>query len=247
MSSPSSPPTVMVTSTVTGKKVPQAGDTVSYTSTLSFGTAGRVDEEAAPLNEDLRPKNAGGVTIALSTTNDLRAGQPARFDFNLSELGTPIHTIASYLGEAGHLVILDAEGQHFVHLRALEFMGATGGKGAAGTGTGTGAESGNPSQISTPPPNGTPVAGLGTPTTGPGATGGGLSAASTATTNPVNATPGYHPPPTAPPSTSLGGGTYGPDITFEHTFDEPGLYKMWSQFLYRGQVLTADFVVRVNP
>jgi hypothetical protein len=243
-------PTVTVTDTVTGKKVPKPGDTVVYSSTITFGTAGQVQEEAAPLNEDLRPKNAGGVSIALSTTNDLRAGQPAHFVFNLSELGTPIHTIASYLGGAGHLIILDAEGQHFAHVLAQESTGAGGTESGGGTdlnqteGMGTGAESGNPSQVNTPAPNGSPVAGLGTATAPPGGGATATLAAATATTNP---TPGVHPLPTAPPSTSLGGGTFGPDITFEHEFEEPGLYKLWAQFLYRGQVLTADFVVRVNP
>lgn len=238
-------PTVLVTDPVTGKKVPKAGDTVIYTNTITFGTAGQVTEEPATLSEDLRPKNAGGVTVALSTTNTLRVGQPVRFAFTLSEMGDPIHTIAPYLGEAGHLVILDQEAQHFTHTYALESLGATGGEGTTGVteGMGTGAESGNPSQVSTPLPNGSPVAGLETAT--PGQEMG--MPASTATTNPVAATPGFHPLPTVPPSTSLGGGHYGPTLTFEHEFEEPGLYKLWGQFLYRGQVRTADFVVRVTP
>lgn len=244
-------PTVLVTDTVTNKRVPKPGDTVVYSSTLSFGTGGQVEEEAAPLNEDVRPKNAGGVTIALSTTNALRVGQPARFVFTLSELGQPINTLALYLGAAGHLFILDAEGQHFAHVRAQESRGAaqeaggavTGAGAGAGSGSGTGAESGNPSQLATPANNGTPVAGPATPTIGTG----GAAASAAGTSTPGNATSGYHPPPTVPPSTSMGGGTYGPSISFEHEFEEPGLYKLWGQFLYRGQVLTADFVVRVTP
>jgi Cu+-exporting ATPase len=40
--------------------------------------------------------------------------------------------------------------------------------------------------------------------------------------------------------------TYGPEIRFHHTFAVPGLYKVWAQFLdEHGQVITADFVVRV--
>ena len=42
------------------------------------------------------------------------------------------------------------------------------------------------------------------------------------------------------------GATYGPEIAFHHTFAAPGLYKVWGQFLdHHGQVITADFVVRV--
>ncbi len=36
------------------------------------------------------------------------------------------------------------------------------------------------------------------------------------------------------------------EIAFRHTFAAPGLYKVWGQFLdHHGQVITADFVVRV--
>ena len=43
------------------------------------------------------------------------------------------------------------------------------------------------------------------------------------------------------------GATYGPEIAFRHTFAAPGLYKVWGQFLdHHGQVITADFVVRVE-
>ena len=43
------------------------------------------------------------------------------------------------------------------------------------------------------------------------------------------------------------GTTYGPEIAFRHTFAAPGLYKVWGQFLdHHGQVITADFVVRVE-
>jgi Cu+-exporting ATPase len=39
---------------------------------------------------------------------------------------------------------------------------------------------------------------------------------------------------------------FGPEIALHHTFDVPGLYKLWGQFQTRdGQVVTADFVVRV--
>ena len=39
---------------------------------------------------------------------------------------------------------------------------------------------------------------------------------------------------------------FGPEIALHHTFDTPGLHKLWGQFQTReGQVITADFVVRV--
>jgi P-type Cu+ transporter len=39
---------------------------------------------------------------------------------------------------------------------------------------------------------------------------------------------------------------FGPEIALHHTFDTPGLYKLWGQFQTAdNQVITADFVVRV--
>ena len=39
----------------------------------------------------------------------------------------------------------------------------------------------------------------------------------------------------------------GPEIAFQHRFPAPGLYKVWGQFQTAdGQIITADFVVRVN-
>jgi len=39
---------------------------------------------------------------------------------------------------------------------------------------------------------------------------------------------------------------FGPEIAIHHAFDAPGLYKLWGQFqTVDGQVITADFVVRV--
>lgn len=38
---------------------------------------------------------------------------------------------------------------------------------------------------------------------------------------------------------------YGPNLVFTHTFPREGLYKMWLEVLYRGQVVLVDYVVRV--
>ena len=44
-----------------------------------------------------------------------------------------------------------------------------------------------------------------------------------------------------------GAAEYGPEIAFHHTFDTPGLYKLWAQFrTHGGQIATADFVVRAR-
>ena len=43
-----------------------------------------------------------------------------------------------------------------------------------------------------------------------------------------------------------GGQTFGPEIGFHHTFETPGLYKVWAQFNHHGNVITVPFVVEVT-
>jgi hypothetical protein len=42
-----------------------------------------------------------------------------------------------------------------------------------------------------------------------------------------------------------GGQTFGPEISFHHTFERPGAYKVWAQFNHHGKVTTVPFVVEV--
>jgi len=41
-------------------------------------------------------------------------------------------------------------------------------------------------------------------------------------------------------------GTFGPEVSFTHTFERPGLYKVWAQFNREGQVMTVPFVIEVR-
>jgi hypothetical protein len=40
--------------------------------------------------------------------------------------------------------------------------------------------------------------------------------------------------------------SFGPDISFDNTFPRAGLYKIWAQFGYQGNVITVPFVVEVH-
>lgn len=40
--------------------------------------------------------------------------------------------------------------------------------------------------------------------------------------------------------------SFGPDISFDNTFPHAGLYKIWVQFSYQGDVVTVPFVVEVH-
>jgi Cu+-exporting ATPase len=45
---------------------------------------------------------------------------------------------------------------------------------------------------------------------------------------------------------TMSAGGFGPDIAIHHTFETPGLFKLWGQFQTKdGSIITADFVVRV--
>lgn len=39
---------------------------------------------------------------------------------------------------------------------------------------------------------------------------------------------------------------FGPKISFHNTFPHPGLYKIWGQFGYEGEVITVPYVVEVG-
>ena len=41
------------------------------------------------------------------------------------------------------------------------------------------------------------------------------------------------------------GQTFGPEISFHHTFESPGFYKIWAQFNHHGGVITVPLVVEV--
>jgi len=54
-------------------------------------------------------------------------------------------------------------------------------------------------------------------------------------------------PVSEPAGHAEGAAEYGPEIAFHHTFETPGLYKLWAQFkTHDSRVITADFVGRAN-
>jgi hypothetical protein len=40
---------------------------------------------------------------------------------------------------------------------------------------------------------------------------------------------------------------YGPLVAFTHTFPKAGMYKVWAEMSYRGQPVTVDWVLSVEP
>ncbi len=222
-----------------------------YTHTLSFGAGPASLEEKVTLPENTSTGQGNvyyGVAVKLDNGAPQADGQPlvyhvgrpARFHYTLSVGGQPTHELEPYNGSLGQLYIISADKEAFAHLRAQEAAPAMGNAEIdPSAGGGSGSQSGNPAGggagMTTPAPGGdTPV-----PAAGP--TADTRSGSASAVTPPASAAG-----PTAQATfvRPTGG---GPDLTFEHQFEKPGQYKTWLQFLYHGQVVTADYVVRVEP
>jgi hypothetical protein len=199
-----------------------------FSHTISFGNNPPSLEQPAPLVESSALENVFyGVAVRLDKGAPYHPEQATRIHYTLSNGGQPVRDLDPLNGAAGHLIIISADGEEFAHEYAQEAVPAVpNAQIEPTTGGATGSTGGNPV-------SGGPAA---------TATGGGAPAA-TATEGGAGGTPtgGATAQPTAPPGPPL-----GPDLTFEHRFEKPGLYKMWLQFLYHGQIVTADYVVRVT-
>ena len=42
-------------------------------------------------------------------------------------------------------------------------------------------------------------------------------------------------------------GRYGPEIRFAYTFPQPGVYRLWAQFQYTGQIVSVPILLTVAP
>jgi uncharacterized cupredoxin-like copper-binding protein len=112
----------------------------------------------------------------------VRAGEPARFTFGVTQNGQPVTDLEPYLGAAAHVAVVAEDASRFAHAHG-EVVGDEHGEGDGG-----------------------------------------------------HTADGGHALPAA----------FGPEIGFEHTFPEPGFYKVWAQFGHQGRVITAPFVVEVR-
>jgi Cu+-exporting ATPase len=181
-------------------------------------TVGAPSAAPATLAEDLTPKALGEVRVSLAGADAIRAGQEATLTFRLEDAATgqPIRDLQPYLGAPAHGVILSEDAATFAHTHG-EAVGSAGGGHA----------------------HGSPGAAGAAPASAPAASAvhAGYGAASAAPTSAPVASEGH---------AGYEADAFGPEIAFHRTFDSPGLYKLWGQFQARhGEVITADFVVRV--
>lgn len=253
---------------------PAGADPQLFRATITtIGQEGR-DPQLTP--EASPHKTAGWLTFdLLGAQQGVKAGQPAQFGFFVSERGRPVSALDSYLGAPAHLWIVDDKGESFAHLEgaaastsyaapsatppplanpsgaqnatpgatqtagtASGVAGETGGTGASGQGAGGTASGlpGTPLAASTPMPSPTLAAGV-------------AQALSTVQALPTQqlvsvqqtAQASILGTPLVVPSVG-----YGPVLAFTHTFPHAGLYKMWLEVLYRGEVVLVDYVVQAN-
>ncbi len=115
----------------------------------------------------------GGLNFHIHVPEGLAAGSPYELDFHVTDAatGADVADLETYLGAGGHLVIIDAFAQGYIH---------------------------------THPSGEHDMAGM-----------------------------------------SQMAMSYGPEISFEATFPEGGLYKLWLQVRHQGEIYTAPFVIEV--
>jgi Cu+-exporting ATPase len=182
-------------------------------------TVGAPSISSAQLAVDVAPKTIGAVKVSLVGADAVRAGQGATLTFRLEDAsnGQPIRDLQPYLGAPAHGVVLSEDAARFAHTHGEAVGSPDDGHAHGSQGSGSAA------------PASAPAAQSGH--AGHGSTSQGASA------------PGPSTGASAPASSPAG---FGPEIALHHTFDAPGLYKLWGQFqTHDGQVITADFVVRV--
>lgn len=209
---------------------PAGTDVNVYAHTIQAGSQGDAPALTDAMASITRQRQYGVQVEMFTGPSPIKAGQDSQIAFYVSELGQPVTGLWPFLGEAGYLWMVDAEGGKFTW--------------EVGTAATHGGTSGTPA--AKPSVTGTVSAPTATPTTHPQL----RDELATRTAQPVSTLPPVQQtaqvsimePQEVSPET-----TYGPYILFAHKFPEPGFYKMWLEFKYRNQVITSDWVVKVEP
>lgn len=232
---------------------PAKQKTQVYKMTVQAGGEGAEPE----LVEDWRrTKISYGLGVQLLHTGEWQSKQPTQLLFRVTERGYPVRSLSPYLGEPGHLWIVDAgeasagEGgrpalDHLSGASEAHVLkpGVIPVEGSAQTQPGgfpsSGDISGSDQKMSAP--NAT----LPPPTLMPQAANAlaSVTAKPVATLLPVQQTPqsSVLGTPAVPPAIG-----YGPEVAFTYTFPHPGFYKMWLELGYSGQVILTDFTLDVK-
>jgi hypothetical protein len=229
-----------------------------FKTTIQTGT----EPVTQPQDVDVRPKVSYGLRVELLGGGEaLHVGEPAQLAFRVTQRGYPVRDLQAYFGAPGHLWIVevpeagghDAEasaesdvpelghemGSAQSHLRAVETpeegQSETTDSGLPNSGSLVGSDMVGGGMAPTPP----------APTFQPQV----ATAIASITAEPVSTLLPVQQTPQAAvigtPATQPGVG-YGPEVAFTHTFEHPGLYKLWLEVRHGREVIVTDFVVRVE-
>ncbi|HKP54282.1 MAG TPA: hypothetical protein VJ183_16725 [Chloroflexia bacterium] len=229
---------------------PAGAEVQTFKSTIVSGEAGpeaRLVEErtlSSRADKDLSiAKVTNGLTVAwVKGSTPIKAGEASQLLFHITEQGQPVTSLWPVYGAPGHVWLVDDKVENFTHLMASAESRVL-------VPSATPAQKTTPDQLSSSRPILTEIpTGSGTPLPVPTLVPPLKAALSTVTAVPY---------PTLLPVQQIpqgGVGTqdvlpavgYGPDLVFTHNFPHEGLYKMWLEVRWRDQVVTTDFVVRVE-
>lgn len=105
---------------------PAAGEQQWQSEWVTVGGQSRVAEEPALVPDQQLVRGDQGMSVKLTFDAMPRAGEPAALTYAFADAtsGEPLRDLQPYLGEAGHVVIMDAKAQQYLHVHA---MGEAGG------------------------------------------------------------------------------------------------------------------------
>ncbi len=213
----------------------------TFKSTIVSGT----DSVEPQLTEETKLiKTTNGLGVAwVKGTGAIRAGQQTQLLFHITERGDPVTSLWLNYSAPAHLWLVDQAGNEFTHLMGLAdsralLPNATPGEGT----TQSSGSSSEPITVEVPVGGGTmtPVPTLFPSLSDALAT---VTAAPFPTLLPVQKTAGAGLTGTQLVRPAVG---YGPDVVFTHTFPHDGFYKMWLELKWQDEVVTTDFVVKVD-
>jgi hypothetical protein len=88
--------------------------------------------EPVPLEPGARSRVVDGYTVSLAAPPSLVSLVTAQLVFRIEREGKPVTDLQPYLGTLGHLIVIAADRQHFVHSHPLAPPAAAGEAAAAG-------------------------------------------------------------------------------------------------------------------
>jgi len=229
---------------------PAGAEVQTFRSTIVSGEASHdaqlVEERTltSRADKDLSiSKVTNGLTVSwVKGSAPIKAGEASQLLFHITEQDRAVTNLWPVYGAPGHVWLVDDKGENFTHLMGASESRVLLPSATPGSGTTQGeGSSSQPIPREIPSGSGTmlPVPTLVPPLRAALSM---VTAVPYPTLLPVQQIPqnGFGEQDVRP---AVG---YGPDLIFTHTFPHEGFYKLWLEVRSRDQVVTTDFVVRVE-